>query len=108
MTKFIDVILWIIFTFIIAITMYIEYNDNRIKELAVEYRCYAHMNLKDGWYDGDTTPTYTRGTLLNLSTGDTFNNFIVSKIESTSSSVSVHFDPTDNPALNKSVINCYK
>ena len=107
MLKHIGVIIWAVSTILLATAFTIGYNKSHEEAMAVEYRCYLSIHPKEGWYEGESTPKYTRSELEEFKTLKKVGEFNISNAEMNSRSVEFKFNTTDNPDLLTSRMTCY-
>lgn len=100
------VIIWAIATFLLATAFTFGYYKDLAEMRSIEYRCYMHIDVKDGWYRGNTRPTYTGGELENIKSGSIIDGFIVSRVNRSDNSF--YFDESDNPTIEASKMSCFK
>lgn len=107
MKDYAGILIWALATILLGIAFTYGYNKNRTIEMAVEYRCYLSIDPKEGWYEGMTRRTYTRGELEMLIPGADLEGFTVSRQEFNSTSADIYLDTVDNPTLDPSKMSCF-
>lgn len=106
MKNYVSVIVWAIATVLLATAFTFGYYSDLAKTRSIEFRCYLNIDAKDGWYRGNSRPTFTGGELQDLKAGSTIDGFIVSRIDRSSNDF--YFDEEDNPTINASKMSCFK
>lgn len=106
MKDHVGVIIWALFTFFIATAFTVGYYNDLAVARSTEYRCYMHIEMKDGWYTGNSTPTYTGGELEKIKSGSVIDGFVVSRIKRDDNAF--YFDESDNPTIEASKMSCFK
>lgn len=107
MLKHIGVIIWAVSTILLATAFTIGYNKSHKEALAVEYRCYLNIHPKEGWFDGESTPKYTRSELEKFKSQMKVGEYNISNAKMNSSTVEFKFNTNENPDLRDSSMNCF-
>jgi len=107
MKEYVGVLVWALATILLAIALTYGYNKSREVEMTKEYRCYLNIEKKEGWYEGMTRLTKTRGELEMLTPGADLEGYTVSRQELNNTSADIYLDEVDNPTLEPSKMTCF-